>query len=95
MRQAGAGQIGTALGSHITNRDDTGFRGAKLQGAYRPAGSPGSIPLGNRVALNVQGGGPGKGRDVMRTGSQGTHGQPASGNPPPQRDFSDLGYRKN
>jgi hypothetical protein len=33
--------------------------------------------------LNVDGGGPGKGREVMRTGSQSCHGAPAQGNPPP------------
>jgi hypothetical protein len=30
--------------------------------------------LGNELALNVQGGGPGKGRETFRSGSQGTHG---------------------
>jgi hypothetical protein len=38
-------------------------------------------PLGNEVALNVQGGGPGKGREVFRSGSQGTHGPTVAGEP--------------
>jgi hypothetical protein len=38
--------------------------------------------LGNEVALNVGSGGPGKGRDVHRSGSQGTHGPVAQGESP-------------
>jgi hypothetical protein len=38
--------------------------------------------LGNEVALNVSGGGPGKGREVFRSGSQGTHGPVAQGESP-------------
>ena len=37
--------------------------------------------LGNEVALNVQGGGPGKGRETFRSGSQGTHGPTVTGEP--------------
>ena len=32
-----------------------------------------AVPLGNELALNVGGGGPGTGRKVMPTGSQGQH----------------------
>src|SRR4029450_12890741 len=35
--------------------------------------------LGNEVALNVQGGGPGKGRETFRSGSQGFHGSAVQG----------------
>jgi len=45
--------------------------------------SPPSVKLGNEVAKNVGGGGPGAGRTVMRSGAQGTHGPVAPGNPPP------------
>ena len=31
------------------------------------------VPLGNELALNVGGGGPGTGRKVMPSGSQGSH----------------------
>jgi hypothetical protein len=65
-----------------------------VRGAFRPLGGPGSIGLGNQKALNVGQGGPGKGRDVHKTGSQGQQGAVAPGNPPPLRDFSDLGFRK-
>jgi hypothetical protein len=38
-----------------------------------------SVPLGNEVALNVKGGGPGTGREVHRSGSQGYYGPAAKG----------------
>jgi hypothetical protein len=38
------------------------------------------VKLGNEVALNVRGGGPGTGRTLYgSSGLQGQHGQPASG----------------
>lgn len=37
------------------------------------------VELGNKLALNVNGGGPGVGREVFRAGSQGTHGQVRQG----------------
>src|SRR5262249_55892212 len=37
--------------------------------------------LGNEIALNVKGGGPGKGRETFRCGSQGTHGPTVAGEP--------------
>jgi hypothetical protein len=43
------------------------------------------VRFGNEVALNVGKGGCGTGRNLYsQAGSQGTHGQPASGNPRPQ-----------
>jgi hypothetical protein len=39
--------------------------------------------LGNEVALNVGAGAPGAGRTVHHCGSQGVHGKPDPGNPPP------------
>jgi hypothetical protein len=42
-----------------------------------------AAPMGNAKALDVQGGGPGKGRTVMRSGTQGTHG-PVAGPAPVQ-----------
>src|SRR5262249_18164023 len=38
--------------------------------------------LGNAKALDVQGGGPGRGRDVHRSGSQAMHGPPNRGESP-------------
>jgi hypothetical protein len=81
--QGGVSQIGSAIGNHATNRSNTGYKGDPVRGAFRPPGTPGSVPLGNKLATNVGAGGPGKGRDVMASGSQSTYGQPAPGNPPP------------
>lgn len=46
-----------------------------------------SVPLGNQVALNVGKGGPGSGRTVMRSGTQGTHGQVIASTRPAGRDI--------
>jgi hypothetical protein len=92
----GVSQIGEGVGSHATNKTDTGYRGDPVRGAFRPPGSPGGVKLGNEIAGNVGKGAPGAGRTLYgQSGTQGTHGSPAPGNPPPQQDFSDLGYRKN
>lgn len=48
--------------------------------------------LGNELTLNVGKGAPGAGRTVMRSGSQGTHGQPAQGEAGMQGD-ADRGPR--
>jgi hypothetical protein len=61
---------------------------------YKEPVMPGpiSVPLGNEVALNVGGGGPGAGRTVSKAGSQGTHGPVASNPIPAPRDIlSDFG----
>jgi hypothetical protein len=55
-----------------------------------PGGS--RVPLGNEVALNVQGGGPGKGRETFRSGTQGTHGPTVAGEPR-QPGTADRGSR--
>jgi hypothetical protein len=74
-------QIGSALGNHATNR--TGMMPtSKVVERYR-AGPAIASELGNTRALNVGGGGPGKGRQVYATGSQTVHG-PAAGTPKPQ-----------
>jgi hypothetical protein len=46
-----------------------------------------NVRLGNEVALNVGKGGPGTGRTVMRSGSQGTHGSVNPGHAPARRDI--------
>jgi len=46
-------------------------------------GTGAQVPMGNAVALNVGGGGPGTGRTVMRSGSQALHG-PVAGPAPVQ-----------
>src|SRR6516164_9319923 len=73
-------QLGNKVGSHVTDTGDTGYRGAKFhdQRNFQP------VKFGNEVSLNVGGGGPGKGRTLHgQAGSQGCHGTPAAGNPPP------------
>jgi hypothetical protein len=73
-------------GDHVTNKDSTGYRGPKFHDgkSFQP------VKFGNEVALNVGKGGPGTGREVMASGSQGCHGQPAAGNPPPNRQRDAL-----
>jgi hypothetical protein len=80
-RPAGVAMFGQSQGDHITNKDSTGYRGEHLHGgrSFQP------VKFGNEVALNVGKGGPGTGRDVHASGSQGQHGQPAQGNPPAQQ----------
>jgi hypothetical protein len=85
-RPAGVAQIGNAWGDHVTRRgDSTGFTGEKLHNDrnFNP------VPFGNAKALDVGTGGCGTGRTLYgQAGSQGTHGNVSSGNPPPNR------YRK-
>ena len=51
--------------------------------------------FGNEAALNVGKGGPGAGRTIMRSGSQGTHGAVAGAPRPPGRDIlSQFGPEK-
>ena len=80
-RPAGTAQIGIMWGRHATNRDNTDYRGERLHHdrSFQP------VKFGNEVALNVGKGGCGTGRTIHATGSQGTHGQAAAGNPPPNR----------
>ena len=45
------------------------------------------VPMGNAVATNVGKGSPGAGRTVMKSGSQGTHGEVNPGHSPAPRDI--------
>jgi hypothetical protein len=60
-------QIGSALGNKAT--DHAGVLKGSVEEFVGPK-KPISTPLGNQVALNVGCGGPGTGREVMRSGSQ-------------------------
>jgi hypothetical protein len=74
--------IGNMQGDHITDRGrGTGYTGERL---HNPERNFQPTKFGNEIALNVGGGGPGKGRTVYASGSQGTTGAPAAGNPPAQ-----------
>ena len=82
VRESGAVGIGLKYGSHVRGQSDTGYRGPKLHSdkSFQP------VKFGNEVALNVGKGGCGTGRTLYgQAGTQGTHGQPASGNPQPQQ----------
>jgi len=64
------------------------------QGAYEPrvldrGGAINQVPMGNRKARDVQGGGPGAGRDVHRSGGQGQYGS-NPGNPPNRPRSDDV-----
>lgn len=86
-RPGGAASIGSSYGSHVTEKSDTGYRGPKFHDgkSFQP------VKFGNEMALNVGGGGPGKGRTVYASGSQGMQGAVNPGNPRPnaQRDALD------
>jgi hypothetical protein len=75
------GQLGNKQGDHITRGGSSGYRGEPMHvgRSFQP------VPFGNQVALNVGKGGPGTGRDVHASGSQGTHGGADPGNPRPQQ----------
>jgi hypothetical protein len=96
VRQGAAGQIGLALGSHVTGdrRRDTGYRGEPLHGGKRPAGGPGGVKLGNELAAKTVCG-PGGSRGVMPSGSQGQQGSVAGSPRPAGRDIlSEFGPDK-
>jgi hypothetical protein len=73
----GVSQYGGAVGSHVTDRGDTGYRGDPVRVGTKP-----SVALGNQTALEAAQGA-GAGRAVSRTGTQGQHG-PVAGQPKPQ-----------
>jgi hypothetical protein len=75
-RNPGAvGQYGAIQGSHVTRGRDSPYRGepdpTMRRGYNNPVGP-------TNMALS----GPGAGREVMRSGGQGTHGPVAPGNAP-------------
>jgi hypothetical protein len=74
MRVRGVSQIGESIGNKATEGGKVrGVPSEVIQGKRLPPKL--SVPLGNAVALNVGGGGPGKGRDyVSKSGSNCTTG---------------------
>jgi hypothetical protein len=76
----GVSQIGSSMGNKAMNDPK------KLTKAVEPvrAGAMPDHRLGNEVAKNVGGGGPGSGRSVMKSGSQ--HGLPSPAPIGPTRD---------
>ncbi len=75
----GVAQIGAHVGSHATNKGNTGYRGEPIF-----KGPANSVPLGNEVAAKTVCG-PGGSRDIYKTGFQQTHGAVVvAGNPAPK-----------
>jgi hypothetical protein len=87
------GQIGIQMGNHSTEHSGS----LPTDKILEPRATPGrpSQMLGNQKALDVGGGGPGKGRTVYKPGFQGTHGPVNRGSAPPPRDIlSEFGPEK-
>jgi hypothetical protein len=81
VNPSGVAELGQKQGSHITNQGDSGYRGDMIYGGR----GMNPVPYGNQKALDVKGGGPGTGRDVHASGSQGQHGPVAGSSRPPGR----------
>ena len=77
----GVAQLGQHVGDKAThgNPKGSGYRGEPLHNnrSFQPT------PFGNEIAANTTCG-PGGSRQVMSSGSQGIHGQPAAGQPRPR-----------
>jgi hypothetical protein len=79
----GVSQYGYATGSKLSGTGNYTTANSALR---VNAGTMPQVPLGNAVALNVVGrAGPGAGREVHRSGSQGTHVSVVQGNAPQGR----------
>ena len=80
VREPAAAQIGGNYGDHVTRGGSTGWRPGSIYG-----GAGYSNPVG---PTNMAVSGPGAGREVMRSGGQGTHGSvnPGSPRPNPRRE---------
>jgi hypothetical protein len=73
--------LGNKIGSHITEGGDVKRPRYPLVEGTAP-----QVASGNALATNVGKGGPGKGRTIYKTGSQGTHGRVNPGSSPARRD---------
>jgi len=75
-------QLGNKVGDHTTDgpAKGTGYTGERMYDRrdFQP------VPFGNEVALNSKSA-PGQGRTIYASGSQGTQGPTAPGNPQPQQ----------
>ena len=82
---AGVSQLGAAQGGRL--KGASSFTGINTSKPVFESPKTAPVPLGNAIAGNVNGGGAGVGRVVMRSGSQGQHGAPAPGQARGQRDI--------
>jgi hypothetical protein len=79
---AGSAQLGQRQGNHVTEQGSTRYGGVDL---YSNGPGFNKAQYGNAKALDVRGGGPGKGRTLYgQSGSQGCHGKPDAGSPMPK-----------
>jgi hypothetical protein len=78
-------QLGNKVGSHVTNKGDSGYRGEIFhdQRNFNPT------KFGNEIALNSKSG-PGQGRTVYHCGYQGQHGATNPGSPRPNTQCDAL-----
>jgi hypothetical protein len=83
VNERGVSQIGQQLSNHATEGSSKLGRAAEnVYGGRAPQGGPGGIKLGNEVELNVQGGGPGTGRELYgQSGSNRQYGTSPAGLP--------------
>jgi hypothetical protein len=80
INPGGVNQLGYSVGNHPTDGSGTtSYRGD----GWLDNRTSISVPLGNQLATNVGPGGPGTGRTVYASGSQGTQGAVNPGNPRP------------
>jgi hypothetical protein len=71
IRPTGTAQYGQAQGNHFTEQGRDGRMSSDYGGVKAHTNMPGyPSELGNKVALNVGGGGPGTGRTIYKSGSQ-------------------------
>ena len=75
-RPAGTAQIGIMYGDKATHGEPSGYHGEKLHGPAARNFQP--TKFGNELAARTERK-PGGSREVMSSGSQGCHGQPAQG----------------
>jgi hypothetical protein len=79
----GVSQFGYAAGGRMMGPER--YTGENTAQPVKQGTMP-QVPLGNAVAGNVGGGGPGTGRTVYKSGFQGMHGTPVQGSSPAPRD---------
>jgi len=82
-RPQGVSQYGGMQGSHMTHGGDSNYRGEPKRGGrgYEPPGM---------ISDPVKAVGVGGGRTIYQAGTQGVQGQPAAGNPRPNRQRDAL-----
>jgi hypothetical protein len=68
-----AASVGRIVGDHLDGAESGGRNTTKRPNEPYSVEVAAPVPMGNDVALNVGRGGPGAGRKIHRSGSQGRH----------------------